>query len=157
MPDLTCLQQEQQRRYPGLHVRRDGDVIVVHVPMKLRRRQGSMVILPAGPGPVERKPPQANRTLIEAIARAFQWQEQLESGQYANLDDLARAAGVDRSYIGRLLRLTSLAPDIIEAILAGDEPDGMSLEKLRKKLPVSWEEQRETWDFSRAISSAMLC
>ena len=47
--------------------------------------------------------------------------------------------------IGRMLRLTSLAPDMIEAILRGDEPDGMSLEKLRKDLPVRWEEQRRLW------------
>ena len=61
----------------------------------------------------------------------------------ANLEDLARAANVDRSYVGRLLRLTSLAPDIIEAILAGNEPEGISLARLRKDLPVIWEEQRE--------------
>jgi hypothetical protein len=42
-------------------------------------------------------------------------------------------------------KLTSLAPDIIEAILRGDEPDGLSLEKLRKNLPVRWDEQREAW------------
>ncbi|MCC5830284.1 MAG: hypothetical protein JJU36_12635 [Phycisphaeraceae bacterium] len=46
------------------------------------------------------------------------------------------------TYVGRMLRLTSLAPDIIEAILRGGEPDGLSLEKLRKDLPVRWEEQR---------------
>ena len=45
-----------------------------------------------------------------------------------------------------MLRLTSLAPDIIEAILRGDEPDGLSLEKLRKNLPVRWDEQRERWN-----------
>ncbi len=44
-----------------------------------------------------------------------------------------------------MLRLTSLAPDIIKAILRGVEPDGISLEKLRKNLPVKWEEQRERW------------
>ena len=44
-----------------------------------------------------------------------------------------------------MLRLTSLAPDLIEAILRGDEPDGLSLEKLRKHLPVRWEEQRTTY------------
>ena len=49
------------------------------------------------------------------------------------------------TYVGRMLRLTSLAPDIIEAILRGDEPDGMSLEKLRKNMPVRWGEQRALW------------
>ena len=87
----------------------------------------------------------ANQTLIELIAKAYRWQEQIESGEYPSLEDLAHAIGCDRTYIGRMLRLTSLAPDIIEAILRGDEPDGLSLEKLRKNLPVGWDEQRQCW------------
>ena len=58
---------------------------------------------------------------------------------------MAQALGVDRTHVGRTLRLSSLAPDIVEAILRGDEPDGLSLEKLRKNLPVRWDEQRERW------------
>jgi len=104
-------------------------------------------------------------TLIEAIAKAHRWQacpaiadrrrrKQIEAGQYAGIEDLAQAVGVGRTYVGRtcppkpsrrrVLRLTSLAPDIIEAILRGDEPEGMSLGKLRRGLPVRWEEQRKT-------------
>jgi len=76
----------------------------------------------------------------------------LESSEYASLEDLAHAVGCDRTYIGRMLRLTSLAPDIIEAILRGDEPAGLSrrsaaktgvsLRKLQKNLPARWDEQR---------------
>jgi len=55
--------------------------------------------------------------------------------------ELARDVGVDNSYLARMLRLTLLAPDLIEAILAGTEPDGLSLEKLYQA-PVEWEEQR---------------
>ena len=88
---------------------------------------------------------EANQTLIEAIAKAHRWQEQLESGEYPSIEDLANAVSVDRTYVGRMLRLTSLAPDIIEVILRGDEPDGISLTKLRRNLPVRWEEQREVW------------
>ena len=58
---------------------------------------------------------------------------------------MAKDVGCDRTYVGRMLRLTSLAPGIIEGILRGDEPDGMSLEKLRKQLPVRWAEQRRAW------------
>ena len=87
--------------------------------------------------------PDANQALIEAIAKAHRWQEQIESGEYASIEDLAQALGVGRTYVGRMLRLTSLAPDIIEAILRGDEPNSMSLEKLRKNLPICWQEQRD--------------
>ena len=63
---------------------------------------------------------------------------------YPSLEDLAHAVGCDRTYVGRVLRLTSLAPDIIEAILGGDEPD-LSLTTLRRNLPVRWDEQRTQW------------
>jgi len=106
-----------------------------------------------------------NRTLIEAIAKGHHWQAQLESGEYASLEDLAHAVGCDRTYVGRILRLTNLAPDTIEAILRGDEPDGLprrirqaetglSLEKLRKNLPVRWEEQRKSLSLKAAPPAA---
>ena len=85
-----------------------------------------------------------NSALVSAVAKAYRWQEQLESGQYASLEELAAANGVDRTYVSRILRLTSLSPEIVEAILDGNEPKGISLAKLRKKLPLIWAEQ--TWD-----------
>jgi hypothetical protein len=84
---------------------------------------------------------EANGTLVSALAKAHRWQEQLESGQYAGLEDMAAANGVDRTYVGRMLRLTSLAPESIERILTGDDPEGISLAKLRTNLPVVWKEQ----------------
>ena len=83
--------------------------------------------------------------LIEAIAKAHRWQEQIESGEYTGVEDLAQALGVDRTCAGRTLRLTSLAPDIVEAILRGDEPDGISFRSLRKRLPVYREKQGQVW------------
>jgi len=151
MHETTLIENQEQARYPGLCVRRDGDAVVVHIPMRLRRRNGRQMILTDGEAvavPATQRETGgngANQTLIEAIAKGHRWQEQLESGEYPSLEDLAQTIGVDRTYVGRLLRLTSLAPDIIEAILRGDEPDGLSLEKLRKNLPVRWDEQRRRW------------
>lgn len=151
MHDATLIKDQQKNLYPGLRVRRDGDTVVVHIPMRLRRRNGQCMVLTEGEAaPISaaqhvEDTSGANRTLIEAIAKGHRWQAQIESGEYASLEDLAHAAGCDRTYIGRMLRLTSLAPDIIEAILRGDEPDGLSLEMLRKNLPVRWDEQREGW------------
>jgi hypothetical protein len=142
MHETTLIENQQQNRYPGLRVRRDGDAVVVHIPVRFYRRNGRQMILTDGEPSVAATPERdANQTLIEAIAKAHRWQEQLESGKYPSIEDLAQSLGVDRTYVGRMLRLTSLAPDIVEAILRGDEPEGISLTKLRKNLPVRWDEQ----------------
>jgi len=150
MVDVSQIQEEQARRYPGLHVRRDGGAVVVHIPAQFRKRNGQQTIIVGEDGrPVDPRPNakpkedrRVNRTLVEAIAKAHRWQEQLESGEYPSVDDLAQSLNVDHSYVSRLLQLTSLAPDIVEAILRGDEPDGLSLAKLRKHLPLRWDEQQ---------------
>jgi hypothetical protein len=82
-----------------------------------------------------------NRGLAVMIARAHRWRDLLEGGQYPTIRALAADLGVDNSYVARILRLTLLAPDLIEMILVGTEPDGLSLEKLYRS-PVEWEEQR---------------
>ena len=146
MHEIADIEQKLQNRYPGLCVRRDGQAVVVHIPVRFRRRNGRQIILAEGP-PDDTPTSSADGadTLIGAIAKAHRWQGQIEAGQFATIEELARELGFDRTYVGRMLRLTSLAPDIIEAILRGDEPAGLSLEKLRKVLPVCWREQRSRW------------
>ena len=58
---------------------------------------------------------------------------------------MAAAHGVDRSYVGRILRLTSLSPEIVELILDGKEPSGLSLRKLLKGFRLDWQQQRTDW------------
>jgi hypothetical protein len=101
------------------------------------------IIVPDGlPGTTRSKSP-TQEPLITALARAFHWQELIDTGRYDSVTELADGLGVDRSYVGRILRLTLLAPDIVEAIVAGREPSGLSLERLTKRLPAAWGEQRE--------------
>jgi hypothetical protein len=76
------------------------------------------------------------------MARAFSWAEILESGQIKSISELARNLEVDGSYVSRILKLTTLAPDIVEAIINGEEPDGLSLAKLTRTFPEDWREQR---------------
>ena len=61
------------------------------------------------------------------------------------MEEIARSVGVDRSYVARILQLTSLAPEFVQAIVAGGEPDGMSLGDLRRGFPICWDEQRRLW------------
>jgi hypothetical protein len=68
-----------------------------------------------------------------------------QSGEYAEITNLAKAIGVDRKHVSRIMGLTSLAPDIVQAILAGNEPSGLSLTKLHKDVPERRDEQRRLW------------
>ena len=73
----------------------------------------------------------------------FQWRKMLGTGVHATLEDLAKAKGVAPSYLSRVLRLTLLAPDIVEAILDGRQPAGLQLDDLLNGFPLGWEEQSE--------------
>jgi hypothetical protein len=67
----------------------------------------------------------------------------LESGEYATIREIAPAEKINETYVGRVLGLTLLAPDIVEAILNGRQPARLQLEDLLRRFPVSWREQRE--------------
>lgn len=126
-------------------VRRDGDAIVIDIPMALRHRGGRKeIVLPPGVAPAAKSAAgeEAPTALAVALARAFRWQEMIESGEVESNSDLARKLKLDQSYVARTIRLTSLAPDLVEAILDGQEPDGLSLRSLRRDLPLAWDEQR---------------
>jgi hypothetical protein len=111
-----------------------------------RRRNGRQMILTRdGQQHPARQDRTVNSVLVSALAKAYHWQEQLESGKYASLEELAAAHGVDRSYVGRILRLTSLSPEIVELILDGKEPNGLSLRKLLKGFSLDWQQQRKNW------------
>ena len=121
----------------------DGYCLVVQVPLRIKRRQGRKeIIVPGGVDSATSDEARTNQGLAVTIARAHRWQEPLESGRYAGIRELARDAGVDNSYLARMLRLTLLAPDIIESILDGTELDGVSLEKIYCA-PTMWHKQRE--------------
>lgn len=125
-------------------IRRDGGKVVVSVPVRFYRRNGRQMILADSIESDSIEAAVPNNALLAALAKAYAWQEQLESGQFEDLEDIAKEQGVDRSYVGRMLQLTSLAPDIVESILAGQTFADISLRDFRKGIPVSWEEQRRT-------------
>ena len=94
-------------------------------------------------------PPQ--EPLVLALAQAHHWQEILDSGKYENTRGLAKHLSLSREYVTRTLCLNYLAPDILQAILDGREPSGLSLAKLTQPLPIEWEEQRAQLGFPTAI------
>lgn len=120
--------------------------VTVRAPFAIRKRGGRKVIVtPDGavaPQP-EARPPRIDNALVKALARAFRWRRMLESGDYGSIADLARAEKIGRAYVSTLLRLTLLAPDIVEAILDGRQEEGVTLESVMAGAPVVWREQGE--------------
>ena len=124
----------------------DGRTITVRVPIFIRKRGGRKVVLtPDGTGGDTRKLfyQQVYNAMVKAIARAFRWRELLEKGTYATVVEIAAEEQINESYVSRLLRLTLLAPDIIEAILDGKQSPKMTLAMLMRQLPLSWDKQRD--------------
>jgi hypothetical protein len=99
-------------------------------------------MLPAPDQLEKRTAKNTERPLVKAIARAHQWKRLLETGKYGSVTDLAAVEKINQSYLCRVLRLTLLAPDIVEAILDGRQPSDLELSKLLKPFPDTWEEQR---------------
>ena len=119
----------------------DGEAITVHVPMTFRKRGGrKLVVTPDGAEWAPR--PRIDNAMVKALARAFRWRKLLDESAYATLDDLAKAKDVAPSYVSRILRLTLLAPEIVEAILDGRQPAEMGLDDLLAGFPLEWMGQR---------------
>lgn len=122
---------------------KDGRTITVHIPIKLRHQGGrKRVVTPPGATPWIPVAPRVDNTMVKALARAHRWRDMLESGEHATVRDLAKAESIDEVYLGRVLRLTLLAPNIVDAILAGTQPDNLELHDLLKPLPAEWNKQQ---------------
>lgn len=114
------------------------DTVILHVPFRIVKRGGRKAIaLPDGAS-APRRPDDA---LVKALARAFRWKRMLESGEFATIAELAEREGIAPSYMTRVLRLTLLAPDIVEAILDGKQGPEVTLGRLLEGFPVEWEGQ----------------
>jgi hypothetical protein len=123
-------------------VSNDGRIATVSVPITFLQRGGRKQIL-SPPGAAPWSPaPRVDTALVKAVVRAHRWRQMLESGEYASSAELAKAEKVNDSYVSRILRLTLIAPDIIEAILTGRQPSTLQLDDLLKPLPTAWAGQR---------------
>jgi hypothetical protein len=121
----------------------DGETITVHIPLTFRKRGGRKLVLTPDGAEWARRP-RVDNAMVKALARAFRWRKMLDSGMYATVEDLARAKGVAPSYVSRVLRLTLLAPEIVEGILDGRQPVELQLGDLLDGFPIEWTEQRRS-------------
>jgi len=119
--------------------RETPETATVHVPFRLVKRGGRKeMVLP----PEANTRRNVNDALVKALARAFRWKRMLDSGGFSTIADLAQRERIAAPFLTRTMRLAQLAPDLVEAILDGRQPRGLTLEALREPLPSDWSEQR---------------
>lgn len=124
------------------------ETVTLRVPFRVVMRGGRKEMhLPEGATHSRR----TDNTLVKALARAFRWKRMLESGEYATIAELAERERIASSYMTRVLRLTLLAPGIVEAILDSRQPTKFQLDDLLVALPGEWEEQRRMLQAVRTV------
>ncbi|MFL6388739.1 MAG: recombinase family protein [Terriglobales bacterium] len=123
-----------------------GDVFKLTIDSRVKRCGGEVRLLVPTDSASE-SPARPVPSLIKAVARAHRWPEQIIQGELDGRRSIARRTGLDERYAGRILDCAFLAPDIVEAILAGQQPADIGIQKLLKDLPVDWAEQRKQLGF----------
>ena len=114
------------------------ETVTLHVPFRIVKRGGRKEMqLPEG----TTLPRRTDSTSVKALARAFRWKRMLESGEFATIAELAEREGIAPSYMTRVLRLTLLAPEIVEAILDRRQGPEVTLAALMEPHPLEWERQ----------------
>ena len=115
-----------------------SDSITVRVPLAIRRRPGRKTVVTPGDEADAPVRVRADPALVKALARAFRWQRMLDDGRYGSISEMARAEKIERGYLGKMLQLTLLAPEVVEGILEGRQSDDLSLPTLLGGVPADW-------------------
>lgn len=130
---------------------RDGQY-VTHIPLQFRRRGARKVLIPPPGEDVMTLRKYSDPPLLMALGRAFYWARLLEEGDYADAKALAKGVRIHVVTVKRMLRLTMIAPDIVQAIFGGTQPRTLTLEKIQRCVPWDWEEQRRLWGFGLDVT-----
>ena len=114
------------------------ETVTLHVRFRIVKRGGKKEMqMPEG----ATQPLRTDNTLVKALARAFRWKRMLESGEYATIAELAERESIAPSYMTRVLRLTLLAPEIVEAMLNGKQAPEVTLARVLEQFPLEWKHQ----------------
>jgi hypothetical protein len=134
-----------------------GSQRVTFVPLSIRRRSNRRVLVPP---PGQASPwgrPSLDLPLLQTLGKAFYWQRLLDTGEVPTTAELSRRLKLEQGWVAEVLRLTLLAPDIVEAIVAGRQPRHLNLHQVRGReaqIPWDWERQRELFGLQAAEGSA---
>ena len=117
--------------------------ITVRVPLKIRWRPGRKTMVTPVAGESGAVLTRTDPALLKALARAFRYQRLLDQGRYASITEMAAAERIERGYLGTLLRLTLLAPALVDELMVGRAGSAPSLPELLQPFPEIWEHQQE--------------
>lgn len=134
-----------------------GQQRVTMVPLKICRKNTRTVLVPPPGSSSVLSAGGEDLPMIKTLGKAFYWQKLLNQGAYASIADMARAMRLEPGWMAEVLRMTNLAPDIIEAVLNGTQPRQLDLQTLRGRnspLPRDWHEQRVLFGFIDSPESA---
>ena len=113
-------------------------MLTVYVPLTVRRRGGRKVVIAPDGTEAPAVAARVDSTLVKALARAFRWRRMLETGVVSTVGEIATREKINKSYVSRVLRLTLLAPDVVEAILDGRQGEECTLPGLMEGVAVEW-------------------
>jgi hypothetical protein len=123
--------------------------ITVRVPLAIRHRPGRKTVVTPMTGGMAPVTTRADPTLVKALARGFRYQRMLDEGRYASITEMAEAERIERGYLGSLLRLTLLAPDLVTNALDGRHMPSVALAALLEPFPLCWRSQGELFGNDR--------
>ncbi|MCG9022868.1 hypothetical protein LH417_07925 [Laribacter hongkongensis] len=129
-----------------------GGQSVTLVPMSIKRRSYSKVLAPPPGNQSASVKSSFDLPLIRTLGKVYYWQRLLDTGAVANATELGRQLRLEPGWVAEVLRLTRLAPDIVQAILKGRQPRHLNLHAARGRqaeVPVDWQEQRELFGFAK--------
>nr|AWL93061.1 hypothetical protein CIT37_13250 [Bradyrhizobium ottawaense] len=128
---------------PNARLSRDGRELVVSIPVDFRQSGGrKQIVVPAGVEAWTSPRLRPSNSLITALAKAHRWRRLIETGCYASAAELSKREAVNESYVCRVLRLTLLAPDLVQSILDGRQSKTLELKSLLTPFPGDWAAQR---------------
>lgn len=120
--------------------------MTVTVPFIIRKRGGrKLIITPDGTNAQPQPRVQVDSALLKALTRGFRWRKLLESGALSTIEEIADVENINPSYVSRMLRMTLLAPDIVNEILYGRQPGELTLAALIEPFPNEWRAQRHVF------------
>ena len=119
-----------------------NDTTRVYIPLTLRRKNGRPRILPPEPE-THFQTRNQDPHILKALGRAWAWRRRLETGEAATVNDIGKVEGVSGRFVGRIIRLAYLSPDVLERLVISREQPSASIHDLCRTAHLPWAEQME--------------